>query len=149
MSDNSTHTSTHVLWNTYSHIQCVCWPVGKSCECILLLGVTISRGNKRRENRKRRQQRTSVCVVTVHVHVYTHCMCVVSSLMKSKKDDGEEDGEGKSEPVSMVKTSGCILHFSCLAGDKSREDLREDLLPFGTVAFVDFDRGKTEVSLEL
>ena len=76
-------------------------------------------------------------------------MCVVSSLMKSKKDDGEEDGEGKSEPVSMVKTSGCILHFSCLAGDKSREDLREDLLPFGTVAFVDFDRGKTEVSLEL
>ena len=63
------------------------------------------------------------------------------------KEDGEGEGEGKEEgePASMVKVSGCVLQFTGVGKGKSREDIREDLLPFGTVAYVDFDRGKTEV----
>ena len=49
----------------------------------------------------------------------------------------------------MVKVSGAILQFTGLEGEKTREDLREDLLQFGTVAFVDFDQGKTEVYMIL
>ena len=77
----------------------------------------------------------------------------LSGADQSKKKDAAGEGEGgegeektKPEPVSLVKVRGCVLHFTGLTEGKSREDIREDLLPFGTVAFVDFDRGKTEVS---
>ena len=66
--------------------------------------------------------------------------------MQLRKEEEKKEGE-ESEPVTVVKVAGCVLHFSGLSNDKSREDIREDLLPFGTVAFVDFDRGKTEVSV--
>ena len=46
----------------------------------------------------------------------------------------------------MVKVSGCILHFTGVESGKSRDDLKGDLQAFGTIAFVDFPPGKTEVS---
>lgn len=61
----------------------------------------------------------------------------------------DQECDEEKGPVSVVKVSGCVVHFTGLSGDKSREDIREDLLPFGTVAFVDFDRGKTEVSISV
>ena len=48
----------------------------------------------------------------------------------------------------MVRVSGCILHFLGVESGKPRDDLKNELLPFGTVAFVDFPQGKTEVSSE-
>ena len=66
------------------------------------------------------------------------------SVVQAKKGEGESD----SAPVtSAVKVSGCVLHFTGVGADKSREDIREELLPFGTVAFIDFERGQTEVSI--
>jgi lupus La protein len=63
----------------------------------------------------------------------------------SGKEGGEEEKDGsKEERKSVVRVSGCILHFSGVGSGKPRDDLKNELLPFGTVAFVDFPHGKTE-----
>lgn len=66
------------------------------------------------------------------------------------KGEGEKEGEreGGSEPASVVKVSGCVLHFRGVGEGKMREDIREELLQFGTVAYIDFECGKTEVSFK-
>ena len=72
-----------------------------------------------------------------------------SSLL-SGKEGGEEEKDGaKEETKSVVRVSGCILHFSGVESGKPRDDLKNELLPFGTVAFVDFPQGKTEVSSDI
>ena len=63
--------------------------------------------------------------------------------MQAKKGEGEADS---TSATSAVKVSGCVLHFTGVGEDKSREDIREELLPLGTVAFIDFERGQKEVS---
>lgn len=75
------------------------------------------------------------------------CVCTFRSV-EGKGEDGEGKGEEKEggESESAVKVSGCVLHFSGVGEDKSREDIKEELLQFGTVAYIDFERGKTEVS---
>lgn len=65
---------------------------------------------------------------------------------KGEEEKGEGKGEGGSEPASVVKVSGCVLHFNGVGEGKTREDIREELLPFGIVAYIDFECGKTEVS---
>ena len=78
-------------------------------------------------------------------------MCTFRAV-EGKGEDGEGKGEGKGEEKeggeseSAVKVSGCVLHFSGVGENKSREDIKEELLQFGTVAYIDFERGKTEVS---
>ena len=67
------------------------------------------------------------------------------SLHREKKAETEKEQKADTKPVTVVRTAGCVLHFSGVGEGKSREDIRDELQPFGSVAYVDFHIGQTEV----
>ena len=71
----------------------------------------------------------------------------VLSLHRGKKAETEKEQKADTKPVTMVKTAGCVLHFTGVGESKSREDIRDELQLFGSVAYVDFHIGQTEVRL--
>ena len=49
------------------------------------------------------------------------------------------------KPSSLVRERSCVLRFVGIGEGKSREDIRDELQEFGSVAYVDFEQGLTEV----
>ncbi len=43
---------------------------------------------------------------------------------------------------------GCVMHFTGVSEQTSREDLKELFGEYGTISWVDFERGQTEVSVQ-
>ena len=158
------------------HCTCTCTNLdvcGVVVCVIICTGQTTSREKRRNENRRRRNRERPVggCLSPLIRPLFHHLspsppppplsllLCspllsfpsspFLSPSLLSGKEGGEEEKDGsKEERKSVVRVSGCILHFSGVGSGKPRDDLKNELLPFGTVAFVDFPHGKTEVSSE-
>ena len=44
---------------------------------------------------------------------------------------------------------GCVMHFTGASDQTSREDLKELFGQYGTISWVEFERGQTEASIHI
>ena len=68
--------------------------------------------------------------------------------MKLCRKPKAAEAAADKKPSSVVREKGCVLRFVGIGEGKSREDIRDELQEFGSVAYVDFEQGLTEVGRE-